>query len=143
MSTSIELNDCGLNTTLLLLSLYLTTIVSVSFGVDTILIVSPVSNPWVDAVETVTIFLEISPTIDSFNVVKLWWSPVPKFSKKSSPTEVVVPRPTKPVLPNPILTVETPIKLLEIFATYKLWVCGSENEEIPSKTRISDPPLVE
>ena len=75
-------------------------------------IVSPVDNPWVDAVATVITFLDISPRIELLFVVKLWWSPVPKFVKNRSPDIVVDPIPTNdPTLLNPTFTVDTPMKL--------------------------------
>ena len=45
---------------------------------------------------------------------------------------VVVPTPTKdPVVPNPTLTVATPIKSSPLLATYKSWVCDNGNVPIP------------
>ena len=124
-SMSAALKDFCPSVYLLFESLYFTTISVWSVGIFEILTISPPIKPWVDAVDTVTIFLETVPTIELFLVVKLWLSPVPTVLKNSKPVEFVVPTPTKePSVPKPSLTVEMPIRSFVISAIYKSCVCG-------------------
>ena len=120
MLTPAVVNPRGLNTILLLWSLYLTVTVVVIPGVTVILTDSPIINPWVDAVETVTSFLFASPiTTLSFTVLILCLVPVPIPVKNRSPEFIVVSAiPTKvPVDPIPTLKVWIPIISSLIFAT--------------------------
>ena len=113
-------NPRGLNTILLLWSLYLTVTVVVIPGVTVILTVSPTIKPWVDAVDTVIVFLVASAeTAWVLTVSILCFVPVPIPVKERSPELIVVSAiPTKvPVDPIPTLNVWMPIISPLILAT--------------------------
>ena len=69
--TSPETNVLDPNVALRLLSSYFTVIVSPSMGIEVKSTLSPSCNPWVEPVETVTIFLPISPLMTVLFVLKL------------------------------------------------------------------------
>ena len=129
---------------LLFESLYFTITSCSSVGIFVNLILLPLLSPCVEDVDTVTTFLESSPTIEEFKVVKLWLFPDPKSLKKRSPAAFPVPIPTySPLVPRPTLTVEIPIRLLSNAVAYKFCVCGRAKFIFPLDTVISDPPWVE
>ena len=124
MLTPAVVKPNGLKTILLLKSLYFTVTVVVIPGVTLIWTLSPRLSPWVEAVATVTLFLETSAfTTFSLTVFRLWLDPVPIPVKNNNPEFIVVSAtPTKvPVDPIPTLKVWIPITLSLILATYN-WV---------------------
>ena len=109
-------------------------------GVTDTLTSSWIDNPWVEAVDTVTVFFNASAfTTFSLTVLKLWFVPVPIPVKYNNPEFIVVSAtPTKvPVDPIPTLNVWIPITSSSIFATYnkvrlETWVVPTDGLELTS-----------
>lgn len=109
--------------------------------------VSPLNNPCVPAVETVTKFFSTFPVIVvGYDILKLWYVPVPNPTKYNNPWCLVVDAiPTKvPVVPNPTLTVDNPILLSSSFAINNTdWFdSGIEDPPLTVETPIVLPVLV-
>ena len=120
-----SLNESGLNTVFLFATLYFTVTVVESPELALIITVSLFNKPCVAVPTTLTKFRLISPLITGYWVFKLWLVPIPVFKKYNKPwvprpatSLIVAPKPINPpVLPIPILTVESPIKSFDIFPT--------------------------
>ena len=120
-----SLNESGLKTAFLFATLYFTVTVVDKPELASITTVSLSRSPCVAVPTTDTRFLLISPVITGYWVFKLWLVPTPTFIKyiklwvpRPATSLIVAPKPTKPpVLPIPILTVDNPIKSLDILPT--------------------------
>ena len=104
-------------------------------GFTSIITSCPGWSSWVWPVATVTVFLETVPVTTLKLVFRLCWTPVPIPRKAKVVEVVVVPTPTNvPVVPNPTLTVESPIKLLDTFAINN---CVPLARVVPTPTFVS------